>query len=339
MMQVISSCAGRAAIHPRQIGRRGRAGGAWVAAALILVHAGAIAAGANLTLVVATTPGTGSDILARTISQQFSSRLGTVVVVDNKAGASGNIGADFVARAKPDGTTLLVGATTFATNAAVNPSLPYDPVKDFEPVALLGTGTLALVVPVSFPVSTLAEFVDKAKANPDTVNYASPGNGTPQHLAMELFKQEAGIKLFHVPFKGASGAINDLTGGHVSAMIAPVHTLGPLVRGGRLKLLAVMSRERNASFPAVPTFREQGYARVQVDVWYGLFAPKGTPSAVVQSLNKDVNLVLSAPEVAATLAGQGIDVAPGAPTAMVEKLDTELKRWPPVVRAAGIKAD
>ena len=188
-------------------------------------------------------------------------------------------------------------------------------------------------------VGTLAEFVARAQTSPDAINYASPGNGTPQHLAMELFRQEAGINLFHVPFKGAAGALNDLTGGHVSAMIAPVHTLNALVKGGKLKLLAVMSRERSASFPSVPTFREQGYARVQVDVWYGLFAPRGTAPAVVQSLNRDVNLVLGNAEVAASLAAQGIDVAPGAPAVMAERLDTELKRWPPVVRAAGIKAD
>lgn len=293
----------------------------------------------NVTMVVATTPGTGSDILARTLSQQFASRLGIVAVVDNRAGASGNIGADYVARAKPDGATLLVAATTFATNAAVHPSLPYDPVKDFEPVALLGTGTLALVVPASFPANTLAEFVALAKSSSDAINYASPGNGTPQHLAMELFKQEAGIKLFHIPFKGASGALNDVTGGHVSAMIAPVHTVSPLVRGGKLKMLAVMSRERSSAFPAVPTFREQGYPNVQVDVWYGLFAPKGTATAIVQNLNQEVNLALRNADVAASLARQGIDVAGGAPAVMAETLEAELKRWPPVVRGAGIKAD
>lgn len=323
-------------------GQRGwitRAGSAWALATALVLHASSHAALGNITLVVATTPGTGSDILARTLSQQFSSRLGIVAVVDNRPGASGNIGAEYVARARPDGSVLLVAATTFATNAAVHPSLPYDPVKDFEPVALLGTGTLALVVPASFSANTLGEFVAMAKANADAINYASPGNGTPQHLAMELFKQEAGIKLFHVPFKGAAGALNDLTGGHVSAMIAPVHTVGSLVKAGKLKMLAVMSRERAASWPAVPTFREQGFANVQVDVWYGLFAPRGTAAATVQQLNEEVNQTLKSGEIAAGLARQGIDVSGGAPAVMAQTLDSEIKRWPPVVRAAGIKAD
>lgn len=322
-----------------QRGRIARTGGAWVLAATFLFHATCNAALPNVTMVVAASPGTGVDILARTLGQQFSSRLGIVAVVDNRPGASGNIGADYVARARPDGATLLVAATTFATNAAVNQSLSYDPVKDFVPVALLGTGTLGLVVPASFPVNTLTEFIAAAKANPGGVNYASPGNGTPQHLAMELFKQEAGINLFHVPFKGTGGALNDLTGGHVSAMIAPVHTVISLVKAGKLKMLAVMSSERAPALPAVPTFREQGYPKLQVDVWYGLFAPKGTPAAIVQSLNQEVNLSFKSSEVIANLARQGIDAAGGPPELMAEVLNAELKRWPPVVRAAQIKAD
>ncbi|MDX3904864.1 MAG: tripartite tricarboxylate transporter substrate binding protein [Pigmentiphaga sp.] len=304
---------------------------AWPAAAPAAQH--------TISMVVAASPGTGVDILARAIGQQFATRWGVAAVVDNRPGASGNIGADHVARAKPDGATLLVAATTFATNAAVNQSLPYDPVKDFTPVALLGTGTLCLVVPASFPASTLAEFVAAAKATPGAINYASPGNGTPQHLAMELFKQEAGIDLFHVPFKGTGGAINDLSGGHVSAMIAPLHTVLPLVKGEKLKILGVMSTERVAPLPQVPTFRELGYDKVQVDVWYGLLAPAGTPAAVVDRLNQQVNEALKAPEVVASLAKQGIEPQGGTPGRMAEVLATEIKRWPPVVRAAQIKAD
>ena len=299
---------------------------------------GAIAA-PNVTVTVAASPGTGLDILARTLSQQMALKNGPVWVVDNKAGASGNIAAELVSRAKPDGNNLLVVGTTFGTNAAVNQAMPFDPVKDFVPVAMLGTGTQCLVVPQSFPANTLAEFVALAKSSAQGINYASPGNGTPQHLAMELFKLEAGLNMFHVPFKAASGAVNDLAAGHVSAMISPMHTVMPLVKAGKLKVLAVMSPERAAALPGVPTFKEQGLPKVQVDIWYGLLAPKGTPAAVIQTLNQEVNQILKTPDVVAQLAKQGIDAAGGPPARMVDALAAELKRWPPVVKAAQIKAD
>lgn len=299
----------------------------------------AFAAPPNLSLIVSASPGTGLDILARTLSQQFGLKGNYTTVVDNKAGASGNIAADHVARAKPDGATLLVVGTTFATNAAVNPNLPFDTVKDFAPVALLGTGTLCLVVPSSSTANTLAEFLQMAKTSTKGVNYASPGNGTPQHLAMELLKFEAGLNLFHVPFKGSAGAVNDVAAGHVSAMVAPVHTVMPLVKAGKLKMLAVLSSERVSQLPQVPSFKEHGLPKVQVDIWYGLMAPKGTAPQVVQSLNQEVNLVLKNPEIVANLAKQGIDAGGGSSQLMADTLSAELKRWPPVVKAAQIKAD
>jgi tripartite-type tricarboxylate transporter receptor subunit TctC len=308
-------------------------------AAFCMVAQGANAAPPNLSLIVSASPGTGLDILARTLSQQFGLKGSYATVVDNKAGASGNIAADLVARAKPDGTTLLVVGTTFATNAAVNPNLPFDTVKDFAPVALLGTGTLCLVVPSSSSVNTLPEFLQVAKTSTKGVDYASPGNGTPQHLAMELLKFEANLNLFHVPFKGTAGAVNDVAAGHVSAMIAPVHTVMPLVRAGKLRMLAVLSAERVAQLPQVPTFKEHGLPKVQVDIWYGLMAPKGTPAQLIQTLNQDVHQVLKSPEVMANLARQGIDAGGGSPQVMADTLAIELKRWPPVVKAAQIKAD
>ncbi len=317
-------------------------GARWVLFVFLAFFAGApvaFAAPPNLSLIVSASPGTGLDILARTLSQQFSLKGNFTTVVDNKAGASGNIAADHVARAKPDGATLLVVGTTFATNAAVNPNLPFDTVKDFVPVALLGTGTLCLVVPSSSTANTLAEFLQLAKTSTKGVNYASPGNGTPQHLAMELLKFEAGLNLFHVPFKGSAGAVNDVAAGHVSAMVAPVHTVMPLVKAGKLKMLAVLSAERVSQMPQVPTFKEQGLPKVQVDIWYGLMAPKGIASQIVQSLNQEVNLVLKNPEIVANLAKQGIDAGGGSSQLMADTLSAELKRWPPVVKAAQIKAD
>jgi tripartite-type tricarboxylate transporter receptor subunit TctC len=309
-------------------------------ASTVILGTGAIqAAPANLSLIVSASPGTGLDILARTLSQQFSIKGNYTTVVENKAGASGNIAAEQVTRAKPDGSTLLVVGTTFATNAAVNPNLPFDTVKDFVPVALLGTGTLCLVVPSNSNVNSLADFLQMAKTSTQGVNYASPGNGTPQHLAMELLKYEANLNLFHVPFKGSAGAVNDVAAGHVSAMIAPVHTVMPLVKAGKLKMLGVLSAERISQMPQVPTFKEMGLPKVQVDIWYGLMAPKGTPLQVVQSLNQEVNAVLKSADVVANLAKQGIDAGGGTPQHMSETLLAELKRWPPVVKAAQIKAD
>ncbi len=310
-----------------------------VCAALSLGAPSGYAAPANLSLIVSASPGTGLDILARTLSQHFGLKGSYATVVDNKAGASGNIAADQVARAKPDGATLLVVGTTFATNAAVNPNLSFDTVKDFAPVALLGTGTLCLVVPSSSPANNLPEFLQMAKTSAKGIDYASPGNGTPQHLAMELLKYEANLNLFHVPFKGTAGAVNDVAAGHVAAMIAPVHTVMPLVKAGKLKMLAVLSAERVPQLPQVPTFKEQGLPKVQVDIWYGLMAPKGTSPQVIQSLNQEVNQVLKNPEVVASLAKQGIDAGGGVPHVMADTLAAELKRWPPVVKAAQIKAD
>ena len=310
-----------------------------VCTAMLVAAVSAQAAPANLSLIVSASPGTGLDILARTLSQQFGLKGAYTTVVDNKAGASGNIAADLVARAKPDGATLLVVGTTFATNAAVNPNLPFDTVKDFVPVALLGTGTLCLVVPSSSPASSLPEFLQMAKTSAKGIDYASPGNGTPQHLAMELLKFEANLNLFHVPFKGTAGAVNDVAAGHVAAMIAPVHTVMPLVKAGKLRMLAVLSADRIAQLPQIPTFKEHGLPKVQVDIWYGLMAPKGTPAQLIQTLNQEVNQVLKSPEIIANLAKQGIDAGGGSPQVMGDALAVELKRWPPVVKAAQIKAD
>lgn len=330
----------RAFLSPTRDGWARRAWGTTLFIVAGLISASPALAQNAITFVVAATPGTGVDILARVIGKQILANRGTVVVVDNRPGASGNIGAEHVARAKPDGTILLVAATTFATNAVLNASkLPYNPVKDFTPIALLGTGALCLVVPVSFPANTLQEFIAAARAKPGSINYASPGNGTPQHLAMELVKLEAGIDLFHVPYKGTGGALSDLAGGHVSAMIAPIHTVAPLVSGGKLKVLAVMSPERFSGMSNVPTFKELGLPKVQVDIWYGLFAPVGTAPALIVQLNKDVNLALNGNGVAQSLAMQGIVPAGDDPQLLATKLQLELERWPPIIKAAHITAD
>ena len=292
-----------------------------------------------VTLVVPFSPGTGIDILARTLSERFSARWSVPVVVENKPGASGNIGAESAMQAAADGYTLLMTATSFATNIALARRLPYDPRKSFAPVALVATGTLALVVAPASPAKTIKEFVERVRARPGVLNYASTGNGTVQHLTMELLKQALGIDLVHVPYKANAGAITDVAGGHVEAMITPVHTAGPLVKQNRLRMLAVFSAERSPVFPSVPTLKEEGFPDLEVEVWYAMLAPVGTPQPVVARLNSEVQEILAGNEVRDALARQGLSPVGGSPERLAELLRTELARWPRVVAKAGIKAD
>jgi tripartite-type tricarboxylate transporter receptor subunit TctC len=292
-----------------------------------------------VSIVVPFSPGTGIDIVARILAERFSARWGVGVVVENKPGASGNIGAEHVANAVPDGYTLLVTATSFATNVALAQRLPYDPQRSFAPVSLVATGTLALVVTPSNPAKSMKEFVALARSQPGSMHYASTGNGTPQHLTMELLKQALGIDLVHVPYKANAGAITDVAGGHVDAMITPVHTAGPLVKQNRLRMLAVLSAERSSVFPTVPTLREQGFPDLEVEVWYALFTPAGTPAPIVAKLNSEASAVLAANEVRQALAAQGLSPVGGPPEKLAELLKSELARWPKVVANAGIKAD
>jgi tripartite-type tricarboxylate transporter receptor subunit TctC len=290
-----------------------------------------------VSIIVPFSPGTGIDILARALGERLSARWNEPVVVENKPGASGNIGAEAAAHASPDGYTVLMTATSFATNVPLAKRLPYDPQKSFTPVALVATGTLALVVPESSAAKSVREFVQLAKSQPGKLNYASTGNGTVQHLSMELLKQALGIDLVHVPYKANAGAITDVAGGHVDAMITPVHTAGPLVRQNRLRMLAVLSGERSSVFPAVPTLKEQGLPDLEVEVWYAMFVPAGTPAPIVHKLNADLNAAL--PEISEPLAGQGLSPVGGSPEKLTAFLKNELARWPKVVNAAGIKAD
>ena len=291
-----------------------------------------------ITIVVPYSPGTGIDIMGRVIAQHLSSRWASGAMVDNKPGASANIGTELVANAAPDGHTLLMTATTFATNAALNKNLRYDPVRSFVPVSLAATGTMAFYTSLNTPARTVAEFVALAKTKPAVLNYASNGNGTPQHLAMELFKLETGIDLTHVPYKSA-GYIADLIGGRIDAVIMPIHTAAPHVQGGKIRMLAVMSAERSPVFPAVPTFREAGFPNLQVDVWYALLAPAGTPPDIVARLNAEVNSLLGQAETRDFLGKQGLVPAGGPPARLAELIRLELDRWPRVVASAGIKPD
>ena len=321
----------------------------WIALAFRLaaaLTAAAMAAGASaqdwpsrpVHIVVPYTPGVGADLLARVLGPKLAARWSTAVIVDNKPGATGNIGAEQVAKAAPDGTTFLLAATSFSTNPAYQPA-PFDPVGDFAPVALLATGALGLYINPQLPAKTTREFVALARSQPGKLYYSSPGNGGVQHLAMELFKLETGIDIVHVPYKGAAGAMADLVGGQVQATVSSLQTAAPHVRAGRLRMLGVMSEERAPAFPDVPTLEEQGFANLEVQTWYGIFAPAGTPEAIVARANTDLNDFLKEEDVRTLVAKQGLTPAGGAPQVLGERVKRELATWKRVVKDAHVKPE
>jgi len=316
------------------------------AAALVLaaLAAGPVLAQQNypsrtITIIAPFSPGTGIDILARICGQKLSERWGVPVVVDNKPGASGNIGTELAARAMGDGYTLMMTATTFALNPALSKKSRYDPLKSFTPVSLIATGVLSFAISANTPAANLDEFVALARSNPGKLNYASSGNGTPQHLTMELFKLTAGVDVTHVPYKGAAEATKDLAGGYVDAMILPVHAVAPLVHAGKVRLLAVFSDERSSVFPTVLTLKEAGYPEVQSSVSYGLMAPASTPPDIVRRLNGEISAILGLADVKDILAKQGLSPAGGEPERLSRLVGIELERWKRVIAEAKIRAD
>lgn len=293
----------------------------------------------NVQIVVPYTPGTGADILARLIGPKLAERWKVAVITDNRPGATGNIGAEFVSKAVPDGHTVLFTATSFGMTPTLYKKLPFDPVRNFTPVVQIATSGLGLVVHPQLPVKSLREFIQLAKRRPGDLLYSSPGNGGPQHLTMELLKLETGIDIVHVPYKSLAGAITDVMGGHVQAMVSALQSAHPYVSGGRLRMLAVMSGERSPAFPGVPTMKETGLSRLEVYTWYGSFAPAGTPAAVVAKLNGEINAILQQRDVRDLLAKQGMIPAGGPPDRMGDLVKRELARWDRVVKAAKITAD
>src|SRR5205809_6448939 len=278
-------------------------------------------------IIVPYTPGTGADILSRVLSPKLSERWKSAVVTDNRPGATGSIGAELAAKAPPDGNTLLLTATSFATNPALIGSLPFDPVKDFTPVVLLATGALGVYVNPGVPANSMREFVDLVRSQPGKLYYSSPRNAGPPHLAMEFLKLATGIDIIHVPYKGAGGAIADLVGGHVQAMISALQTVAPHVQSDRLRMLAVMSARRAEAFPDVPTLKEAGLPDLEVETWYAMFAPAGTPAAIVARVNRHVNELLKEADVRDVLARQGLEPAGGMPDALGARVKRELASW------------
>jgi len=291
-------------------------------------------------IVVPYTPGTGIDILARTLGQKLGEGWKTAVVVENKPGASGAIGTEAVAKAAADGYTLLMQASTIAMEPHLHRKSSYDPVKDFAPVLPVALGSLGLVVNPAVKAATVAELVALAKSKPGALTYASPGSGTPHHLAMELFKARTGIDVLHVPYKGTGGAVQDLLGGQVNMMFLPVHVALAQVEAGKLRLLAAGGTRRAAVTPNVPSLAEaSGISDIDVDIWYALYVPAGTPPAIIARLNTDVNALLKSPEVADVLAKQGLTPTGGSPADLATLTEKDLARWGRVIRDAHITAE
>jgi tripartite-type tricarboxylate transporter receptor subunit TctC len=296
------------------------------------------APGRAIMIVVPTTAGTGPDILARTIGEELQQRWGQPVIIENKAGASNTIGTQFVARAAPDGHTLLMAANPFTATISLFKSVPYDPVNNFAPIIQAATGSLALAVHPSIPAYSTKEFIEYVKARPGQLNYSSPGVGVPHHLAMELFKLVAKIDMNHVPYRGTAGATQDLVGGHVSAGFQAVHVALPLVQNNQLRFLAVAGKERLRVAPDVPTFIEEGLP-VEVDFWYGVFVPAGTPPEIVERYNKEINGIIRVPEIVEKLAKQGLTVVGGTPEHLGKFIAQDIVKWQKVIRETGITAE
>ncbi|HEX7867828.1 MAG TPA: tripartite tricarboxylate transporter substrate binding protein [Variovorax sp.] len=315
--------------------------------AALLLAAGTTAACAwpdqPITLVVPYTPGTGIDLVARQLSARLPALLGQPVIVENVAGASGNIGSERVARAKPDGYTLMVQVNTLVMNRSLYRSLSYDPVADFAPVSLTSWGTLLLVTnPNVQKATTVSQMVSAAKAAPGKLTYATPGVGTPHHLSMALFMQGTGTEMLHVPYKGTAGAVTDLLGGRIDYMFLPVHVALQHIQAGKLKAIATGGGKRLPQLPDVPTLAEAGVTAENVenvDMWYGVFAPKGTPPDVVARLNKEIAAVLRQPEVAKSFESQGMVPASSTPAEFGVLTKKDADRWATVVKQGNITAD
>ena len=293
----------------------------------------------TIRLVVPFAPGGGSDIVARLLSAKMTEALGQTVVVDNRAGASANLGAAIVAKAAPDGYTLLLGNANYTINPSLFKTLPFDPVKEFAPVALIANVTNVLAIHPSIPAKSVKELIAFAKAHPGQLNFASPGNGTSSHLAGELFRQVAKIDVVHIPYKGATPAITDLIAGQVSFTMASVLSVLPYAKQGRLRMLAVTTAKRSGALPDIPTIAEAGLPGFEVSNWYGVLATGGTPRPIVDRLNAELNRIARVPDLAEKLAAQGADPATGTPDDFERFIQTELKKWAVVVRGAGINPE
>jgi tripartite-type tricarboxylate transporter receptor subunit TctC len=293
-----------------------------------------------VTLIVPFPPGGSTTVMARNVADKMAAALGQQVVVDNRGGAGGTLGTRVVAKAAPDGYTIGLGYTgtlSIAPGLYANPG--YDVRKDFAPIGMIGTAPSVLVVHPSVPAKTVAEFVDYARKSATPITYGSPGVGTANHLAAELFASAAKLKLTHIPYKGSGPAMNDLVGGHIPMSFVPIPAAIGNVQGGKLRGLAVTSPKRSALLPDLPSMQEAGLTGFEVALRYGLIAPAGTPRPIIDKLNKALNEALTSDDVKKRLTTEGAEALPGSPEAYGQDIDKEEKKWSAVVKQLGLKVD
>ena len=288
--------------------------------------------------IVPFTAGSSSDIVARIVGQKLGERLGQSLVVDNRVGASGNIGTEAVARAEPDGYTIgLANTTTHAVAASLAANLPYDPVRDFAPVAMIGASPFVLAVYPGVPAKTVPDLIALAKARPKALNYASAGPASLAHLSGALFEKMAGIELTHVPYRGSAQSVLDLIDGRVEMQFGTLAPTLPLIREGKVRALAVTGGRRNATLPEVPTIAESGLPGYESSLWAAIVVPAGTPPSIVARLNREIVAVLTDPEMAASLGKQGLDLDPGPPAALAARIRDDVEKWREIIQKAGIR--
>ena len=284
-------------------------------------------------------PGGGTDVVARIVQQRLQAALGQSIVIENKGGAGGSLGTDIVAKAAPDGYTVLFTLSSHTINPAIFPKLPYDTIKDFEPVGLVASLPQLLAANMAVPVRSVADVVAQAKAAPDKFSFASVGNGSPGHLAGELMVLRTGAPMAHIPSRGGGPAVTDVLGGQVPLLWVSIPAAAAQVKAGKLRALAVSTTKRSPAFPEVPTMQEAGVADFEVDSWYAMLVPAKTPRAIIDRLNKALNTVLAEPAIRAQLLDQGADAVGGTPEALAKVIAAEVPKWVKLAKDANIKAD
>jgi len=284
-------------------------------------------------------PGGGTDVVARIVQQRLQAALGQSIVIENKGGAGGSLGTDIVAKAAPDGYTVLFTLSSHTINPAIFPKLPYDTIKDFEPVGLVASLPQLLAANMAVPVRSVADVVAQAKAAPDKFSFASVGNGSPGHLAGELMVLRTGAPMAHIPYRGGGPAVTDVIGGQVPLLWVSIPAAAAQVKAGKLRALAVSTTKRSPAFPDVPTMQEAGVADFEVDSWYAMLVPAKTPRPIIDKLNKALNTVLAEPAIRAQLIEQGADAVGGTPEALAKVIAAEVPKWVKLAKDANIKAD
>ncbi len=330
-------------MNPVSIRRRAVAAALFFATALATPWAAMAQASAYpdkpIKFVVPYPPGGGTDVIARIVQERLGAALGQPVLIENKGGAGGSVGTEIVARAAPDGYTVLFTLSSHTINPAIFAKLSFDTVKDFEPVGTVASLPQILVTQPQFAAGNMAELIAMAKAKPDSLSYASVGNGSPGHLAGELMKIRTGIQMTHIPYRGGGPAVTDVMGGQVPLLWVSIPAAAQFVKTGKLKALAVSTLKRSTAFPDVPTMQEAGVADFEVDSWYAMFVPAKTPRAVIEKLNRALNTVIAEPAIREKLLAQGSEGVGGTAEALGKTVAAELPKWAKLAKDANIKAD